>query len=158
MNIRTLVVLCVFLSFTSFVVPVVAADTSLSADDEAFLSDIINTGIPMLYQTPEAMNIGVLYGRDSAISDIAIKKTEALIAFTEKISAYSLGPETAILRGSWTSAAEALKEDLKEYGTLVPGCGSCVASMNAMYPEQMKSVTKVQEDLIAYYEKNQVSP
>lgn len=158
MNIRTLVVLCVFLSFTFFVVPVVAAETSFSADDTAFLSDMINTGIPMLYQTPEAMSIGVFYGRDSAISDIAIKKTETLIAFTEKISAYNLGPETAALRGSWAGAAETLKEDLIEYGTLVPGCGSCVGSMNAMYPELVESATKVQEDLIAFYEKNQISP
>ena len=156
MNARIILGLCtLFLIFLT--IPTYAAELELTADEQAFLSDMKVTGIPMLFQTPEAMSIGVFYGRDTAISDIAAKKTENLDAFTEKISTYTLGQQTGSLRESWLSAAKVLKTDLEEYGTLIPGCGSCVSTMNEMYPKLLESASGVYEDMISFYQENQVS-
>lgn len=157
MNIRVLTGLCTLLSLF-ILVQIVSAGPALTDDDTAFLSDILTSGIPMLYQTPEAMNIGVYYGRDSAIADIASKKSEALLSFTEKIKGYTLSPETTKIRDSWLIAADKLKADLEEYGTLIPGCGSCVAAMNEMYPDLLASASSFQKEFIAFYKKNQVTP
>jgi len=123
-------------------------------DDKAFLTDIMTTGVQILYQIPEAMNIGVYYGKDTAIADIAAKKIEDLNTFTEKINRYTLSPQTKALRDSWLAAADALQADLKEYATLIPGCGSCVAAMNRMYPELINSAEGFQQELIQFFEKN----
>ncbi|PWR75210.1 hypothetical protein ACKUB1_15355 [Methanospirillum stamsii] len=142
------------LSFLVF--PSCAGELTLTDDEKAFLTDMEDMGIPMLYQIPEAMNIGVYHGRDTAISDIATSKTEELKTFSDKISGYTLGTETSVLRDSWLDAEQILKTDLEQYGTLVSGCGSCVSTMNAMYPVLTQSAGKVNKDLIRFYEKNQI--
>lgn len=149
--------LCILLTFFLLTQGCLAAP-ALTDDDKAFLSDLMTTGIPMLYQTPEAMNIGVFYGRDTAIADIASKKSEALTSITEKIKGYKLSPEVSQLRDSWLSAADTLKTSLDEYATLIPGCGSCIAAMNKMYPDLIASADSFQKEFLTFYGKNQVTP
>ncbi len=157
MNIRVLIGLSTLLSLF-ILAQTASAGPALTDDDKAFLSDLMTTGIPMLYQTPEAMNIGVYYGRDTAIADIASKKSEALTSITEKIKGYKLSPELSPLRESWLSAADTLKADLDEYATLIPGCGSCISAMNKMYPELIASADSFQKEFLTFYGKNQLIP
>ena len=82
---------------------------------KAFIEDLTTEGIPLLYQIPEAMDTGVYYGKDSAISDIAIKESGLLNKFTENLSAYSLGTETSALRSAYLKSADTLKVDLEKY-------------------------------------------
>jgi len=149
--------LCLLLPFFLLTQGCLAAP-ALTDDDKAFLSDLMTTGIPMLYQTPEAMNTGVFYGRDTAIADIASKKSEALTSITEKIKGYKLSPEVSPLRDSWLSAADTLKTSLDEYATLIPGCGSCISAMNKMYPELIASADSFQKEFLTFFRKNQVTP
>ena len=157
MNTRMVVAVCVVVAITFFIIPSALGETTLTDDEKAFLSDILGTGIPMLYQTPEAMNTGVFFGTDTAIADIASKKSEELTKLNEKISGYTLGTETSALRDSWNTASETLKTRLEEYSGLNSGCGSCVTAMNTMYPLLIESAGKVNRDLISFYEKNQIT-
>ena len=118
---------------------------------------MVSEGIPLLYQIPEAMDTGVYFGKDTAISDIAAKESDLLNKFTANISTYSLGTDTSALRSSYMKSVDLAKTDLNKYSTLVPGCGSCVTEMNNMYPELVKSANEANLELIKFYQKNQVS-
>ncbi|NLV27918.1 MAG: hypothetical protein GXY48_12265 [Methanomicrobiales archaeon] len=148
----------ILLSLAFCLFPSTAAEISLTCEDESFLSDMQEIGMPMLHQIPEAMNTGVFYGRDSAIADIAFKKKQEVQDFTDKISAYTLSADVSQIRDLWLTAGQTLEKSLDEYGSLTPGCGSCVASMNAMYPELVNAAQVVQKDLVSFYVKNQISP
>lgn len=157
MHSRTFLVLLILFTFCSLVFPSSAEEITLTDDEKAFLSDMVGTGIPMLYQTAEAMNTGVFYGSDTAIADIASEKKKVLTEFTDKISGYTLGTESAALRESWLTAGESLQGKLDEYATLNPGCGSCISTMNAMYPVLIESADSVDKSLISFCVKNQVT-
>lgn len=153
----SLVVLVLLFAAAFFIFPAGAGEQTLSDDEKEFLSDMITEGIPLLYQIPEAMNTGVFHGKDTAIAEIAAEKKNALAVFSEKISAYTLPSRTSALRDSWMAAEETLEKDLEEYGVLNAECGSCIATMNSMYPVLVESAGKVTRDLISFCEKNQAT-
>jgi hypothetical protein len=142
---------------TVLIFPGSADQLTLTDNEKSFLSDLVSEGIPLLYQAPEAMDTGVYFGKDTAITDISTKEKDLLDKFTTNISAYSLGSQTSALRSSYMKSADILKTDLEKYSTLVPGCGSCITEMNSMYPELIKSAESANKDVIRFYQKNQIS-
>lgn len=132
-----------------------SAATSLTEDDSRFLNDVINEGIPMLYVIPAAMNAGIFHGDDAAIASISQEQTAALDAFIIKINGYTLSDEVKAVRDQFISAGHLYKKDLAEYSTLNKSCGSCIATMNEMYPELMEEAKNTSNQVIAFFQKSQ---
>jgi|GEM_PF-1136904 len=157
MKVNSRIAILFLITASIFIFPVLGEQVQLTNDEKSFLSDMVSEGIPLLYQIPEAMDTGVYFGKDTAISDIAAKESDLLNKFTTNISTYSLGTDASALRSSYLKSVDLAKTDLNKYSTLVPGCGSCITEMNNMYPELVKSANEANLELIKFYQKNQVS-
>ncbi len=145
------VLLLVLVTVCSF--PAVADELTLTDDDNRFLADITGEGVPLLYEIPAALKTGFFNGADEAIPTIASEKKAELETFTGKISAYTLSPETDALRDAYLKTAETYLADINEYGTLVNSCGSCVATINEMYPSMKDDAGTVNGQVITFFQK-----
>lgn len=128
----------------------------LSADETTFLSDITQEGIPLLYEIPTAMKTGFFKGTNEGISALSQDQMAVLDAFITKINGYTLSEEVQPVRDRYLISADLLKKDLAEYSTLVNTCGSCVATVNQMYPRLMEQATQMNKQLIQFYQATQV--
>jgi len=109
-------------------------------------------GVVLLFGIPATMNTGVFHGNDPAIQSIGQEQTAALDTFIAKINAYSLSPEVEEVRDQFISSSQIFKNDLFEYSTLSSTCGSCITTMNAMYPKLNEEAKKTLKKVIKYYQ------
>ena len=59
--------------------------------------------------------------------------------------------ETSDLREEFVKDANILLENIQEYGTYDPGCGSCITGMNEMYPKLQNQAVSFEKKLIEFY-------
>lgn len=134
-----------------------AGATQVLTDDETkFIADITNEGIPQMYEIPVAMKTGFFLGTNDDIVSLAQDRMTSLDAFITRISGYTLSEEMQKVRDQYLSSAEILRKDLAEYSTLVNTCGSCVATVNEMYPRLMNQATEMNKQLIQLYQTSQI--
>lgn len=149
----TIISIC-FLILIS-VIPIGLAQ--VSTDDETkFIADITNEGIPLMYEIPVAMKTGFSKGTNEDIVSISQDRMISLDLFISKITGYTLSDEMQKVRDQYLSSADILKKDLAEYSTLVNTCGSCVATVNEMYPRLMNQATEMNKKLIQFYQTSQI--
>ena len=123
------------------VLPAGASET-LTGNETKFLNDVTKEGLPLLTAIPDIMKEGFFNGTDSSIATISQEQSDALKAFSSKINGYTLSDEITPVRDQVNASVEVYKKDLTEYGTLVNTCGSCVHTMNEMYPRLLEEVNK----------------
>jgi len=123
------------------ILPASAAET-LSGDDEKFITDITSEGVPLLSSIPDIMKDGFFNGNDSTLKTVDNEQTEKLDAFVKKINEYTLTEKVTPVKDQFINSTEVFKNDLAEYSTLTNTCGSCVATMNEMYPKLLKEANK----------------
>ncbi|MDD1730138.1 MAG: hypothetical protein LUQ50_13845 [Methanospirillum sp.] len=123
------------------VLPAGASET-LTGNDVKFLNDVTKEGLPLLTSIPDIMKEGFFNGTDSSVATISQEESDALNAFSLKINEYTLSDEITPVRDQVNASVDVFKKDLTEYATLVNTCGSCVHTMNEMYPRLLEEVNK----------------